>query len=163
MNFLIWIRVFLQKFWFYLSLFWSNLTSVISFLSTLFDYFEFRRMLEVWRCSLISTVTIKDFYWCWLNCSFVLLNLIHLDDFILIYIVDFDEFHGFLRLAVWAFSCQTEGVCCIYCLLSLVCYVCFTLRFFTPTSWVLYLEILHNTTEYEIPAMQHYCYNQNCQ
>ena len=121
-------------FWFYLILFWSNITSTSTFS---FDFMIYLRFLLSWEnnwktirawksfCHLNSQS--RNFYWCWLNRLLVLLYLVHSDWFILIYLIDFVDFHWYFEAGRLTVSCQSGGVCCIYTVKLAVCTVWLTL------------------------------------
>ncbi len=91
---------FSKRFWFYLILFWSNLASVSTFSFDFMIYLRFLliweniwRITETWRSFCHFNNQSKNFYWCWMNWLLVLLYLIHSAYFILIYLIDFVDFH----------------------------------------------------------------------
>ena len=69
----------------------------LSILWFIWDSYWVRRMTRAWRplCHLNSQS--RGFYWCWLNRLLVLLYLIHSDWFILIYLIDFVDFHWYFE------------------------------------------------------------------
>ncbi len=95
---------FSGRFWFYLILFWSNLTSVLISFFNFMIYLRFLmiweiiwRMIRAWRSFHHFNSQSKNFYWCWMNWLLVLLYLIHSADFILIYLIDFVDFHWYFE------------------------------------------------------------------
>ncbi len=95
---------FSEKFWFYLILFWSNLTNVSTSFFDFMIYLRFlliweniQRMIKAWRSFHHFNSQSKSFYWCWMNWLLVLLYLIHSADFILIYLIDFVDFHWYFE------------------------------------------------------------------
>jgi len=90
---------FSERFWFYLILFWPNLTST----SPSFDFMIYLKFLlmqendQSMKVFLPLNSQFKSFYWCWLSWLLLLLYLIHSDDFILIYLIDFVDFHWYFE------------------------------------------------------------------
>ncbi len=86
-----------------------------------------QRMIRAWRSFSHLNSQSKCFYWCWLNEILVLLNLIDSVYFILIYLIDFVDFHWYFEAGRLTVSCQSGGVCCIYTVILAVCTVWLTL------------------------------------
>ena len=79
-----------------------NLISLVSqlfllILQFIWDSYWVRRMIEAWRSLCHFNSQSRSFYWCWLNRLLVLLYLIHSDWFILIYLIDFVDFHWYFE------------------------------------------------------------------
>ena len=73
-----------------------------------------QRMIRAWRSFCHLNSQSRDFYWCWLNELLVLLYLVHSDWFILIYLIDFVDFHWYFEADRLTIFCQSERMCCIY-------------------------------------------------
>ena len=84
-------------------------------------------MIRAWRFFHHFNSQSESFHWCWMNWLLVLLYLIHSDYFILIYLIDFVDFHWYFEAGRLTVSCQSGGVCCIYTVKLAVCTVWLTL------------------------------------
>ena len=127
-------EIFSERFWFYFDLFWSNLTSISTFsliLWFIWDYYWFKRTIRTWSEQENSfehfISQLKSFYQCWLNWLIVLSYFIHSDWFILIYLIDFVDYHWYFEADRLTVFCQSEKVCCIYTVNLTVCTVWLTL------------------------------------
>ena len=148
-------KTFLRDFDFIQAYF--DLISLVSqLLSQFYNLFEIlidlREWSRAWRPFHYLISQLKSFNWHWLNWLLVLLYLIHSAYFILIYLIDFVDFHWYFEAGRLTVSCQSGGVCCIYTVKLAVCTVWLTLAqppFKTPKN----LRFSNNTTTYEIPAL----------
>ena len=83
--------------WAYFNLISLALQLFLSILQFIWDSYWVRRTIRAWRSLHHLNSQSRDFYWCWLNRLLVLLYLIHSDWFILIYLIDFVDFHWYFE------------------------------------------------------------------
>ena len=95
---------FSERFWFYLILFWSNLAGISTSFFDFMIYLRFllswennQKMIKVWRSFHYFNSQSRNFYWCWLNRLLVFWYFVHSDWFILIYFIDFVDFHWYFE------------------------------------------------------------------